>query len=205
MDFTGTPIYDVYEDERCTTLGCNFCREPRHKSDMKSQGGDNSSQDNVLSPIFIQEIHDMSRNSFLGGSELGRYYKNLADGVPDGEEFLDQNGFHSFIDASRTTGTRDINLTTGTSHCGTSLGAHSICFELPWTYGRRTSCDSFGNTYGFAFRGKHINLFPREETMDPEVPKEEYLSLYSPLCLYNSATFRPEAKLFGDVQFMDVM
>ena len=26
MDFTGTPIYDVYEDERCTTLGCNFCR-----------------------------------------------------------------------------------------------------------------------------------------------------------------------------------
>ena len=99
-----------------------------------------------------------------------------------------ENGLHSFIGASRTTGTRDINLTTGTSLCGTSLGAHIICFELPWTYGRRTSCDSFGNTYGFAFGGKHINLFPTEETMDPVVPKEEYLSLYSPLCLYNSAT-----------------
>ena len=58
---------------------------------MKSQGGDKSSQDNVLFPIFVQEIHDMNRNSFLDGSELGRYYKNLADGVPDGEEFLDRH------------------------------------------------------------------------------------------------------------------
>ncbi|CAN6802673.1 unnamed protein product [Brassica oleracea] len=116
-----------------------------------------------------------------------------------------ENGLLSFTDASRTNGTRDINLTTGTSLCGMSLGAYIIFFELPWTYGRHTFWDRYGNTYGFAFGGKHINLYHREETMDPVVPKEEFLSLYSPLCLYNSATFRSEAKLFGDVRFMDVM
>ncbi|KAF3580927.1 hypothetical protein DY000_02035464 [Brassica cretica] len=93
--------------------------------------------------------------------------------------------------------------------CFTALrqvGKERLDYSLtPWTYGRHTFWDRYGNTYGFAFGGKHINLYHREETMDPVVPKEEYLSLYSPLCLYNSATFRSEAKLFGNVRFMDVM
>ncbi|KAF2586581.1 hypothetical protein F2Q70_00035325 [Brassica cretica] len=51
-----------------------------------------------------------------------------------------ENGLLSFTDASRTNGTRDINLTTGTSLCGTSLGAYIIFFELPCVNLLPTAC-----------------------------------------------------------------
>ena len=113
----------------------------------------------------------------------------------DAKEDSETGKLHSIINANRTTLTKDINLTTSTYICGTSLVASLTFLARPWKYGKRISYDSFRNTYDVAFKGTKSTLV--EETMDLVRPNKEIGNLSSPLCLFTSAMFRSGSKLLG--------
>ncbi|KAG5406868.1 hypothetical protein IGI04_012987, partial [Brassica rapa subsp. trilocularis] len=220
---TDGPIYDVYDDGVFTES--YYYKDTPCSDDDQVQGVNNGCNDQVLVDDAYIGVRKQYMNHGLGKKECHRQFHHeppdrgrhntthtkLLDEIShilklehdqedclkwiDAKEDSETGKLHSIINANRTTLTKDINLTTSTYICGTSLVASLTFLARPWKYGKRISYDSFRNTYDVAFKGTKSTLV--EETMDLVRHNKEIGNLSSPLCLFTSAMFRSGSKLLG--------